>query len=140
MILLVFGIYRKGDSYGEHRHCSGTEARDRGLERARRRRRSRRPDAAARRVAGNGWRNGLAAVPIGHSRSGRGEPHRDRRSHERSRWHRPAQPPRMFTARATTNPTVTSAATPWMPMRILAVGVRGIVSVGLNAVELVSDV
>ncbi len=47
---------------------------------------------------------------------------------------------RMFTARATTSPTVSRAATDWMPMTILAVWVSGIVSVGLNAVALVSEV
>jgi hypothetical protein len=30
-------------------------------------------------------------------------------------------------------PTVTSAAVPWIPIRIFIRGVRGIVSVGLNA-------
>jgi hypothetical protein len=48
--------------------------------------------------------------------------------------------PRMFTARATTSPTVTSAATPCTAMTIFAVCVSGMVSVGLNAVAFVSEV
>jgi hypothetical protein len=45
----------------------------------------------------------------------------------------------MFTARATTRPTVTSATSDWAPMSHFADGVSGIVSVGLNAVAFVSD-
>jgi hypothetical protein len=51
-----------------------------------------------------------------------------------------AAQPRMFTARATTNPTVSRAATDWMPITTFAVCVSGIVSVGLNAVAFVNDV
>ncbi len=40
----------------------------------------------------------------------------------------------MFTARATTSPTVTSAATDWTAITSFAIWVSGIVSVGLNAV------
>ena len=46
----------------------------------------------------------------------------------------------MLTARATTSPTVTSAVSDWALISHLADGVRGIVSVGLNAVALVNDV
>ncbi len=46
----------------------------------------------------------------------------------------------MLTARATTRPMVTSAAADWTSISIFAVGVRGIVSVGLKAVALVNDV
>ena len=46
----------------------------------------------------------------------------------------------MFTARATTSPTVTIAETPCTPMTIYAVWVSGMVSVGLKAVALVSEV
>jgi hypothetical protein len=46
---------------------------------------------------------------------------------------------RMFTARETTRPIVTSETTDWTPMMPLAVGESGIVSVGENAVALVSD-
>jgi len=45
----------------------------------------------------------------------------------------------MFTARETTKPIVTSEASDWMPITLLAIGVSGIVSVGENAVALVSD-
>jgi hypothetical protein len=45
----------------------------------------------------------------------------------------------MFTARATMMPTVTSDATPWMPMRSFTRGLSGMVSVGLNADWLVSE-
>ena len=47
---------------------------------------------------------------------------------------------RMLTARATTIPTVASAMTDCMAMSALAIGVSGIVSVGLKAVALVSEV
>jgi hypothetical protein len=46
---------------------------------------------------------------------------------------------RMFTARATTNPTVTSDASDCALISHFAVGVSGIVSVGLNAVAFVSE-
>jgi hypothetical protein len=45
----------------------------------------------------------------------------------------------VLTARATTRPSVSSEASDCTPMRLLAVAVRGIVSVGLNGVALVSD-
>ena len=48
-------------------------------------------------------------------------------------------PPRAPTARAMTSSEVIRAAVAWMPMRILARLVRGMVSVGLNALELVVD-
>ena len=47
---------------------------------------------------------------------------------------------RMFTALATTRPIVTSAVSDWAAISDLAIGVNGIVSVGLNAVALVNDV
>src|SRR4051794_4558273 len=47
--------------------------------------------------------------------------------------------PRRFTARATMTPVVTSAATPCTPIRALTRAVSGMVSVGLNAVWLVSE-
>jgi hypothetical protein len=50
-----------------------------------------------------------------------------------------AQPVRMFTARATTSPTVTSEVRAWALISHLAMGVSGIVSVGLNAVALVKE-
>ena len=46
---------------------------------------------------------------------------------------------RMFTARATTSPIVTSDTIACAPISAFAVCVSGIVSVGLNAVALVSD-
>jgi len=46
---------------------------------------------------------------------------------------------RMFTARETTRPIVTSDTSDWAPMMLFAVGVSGNASVGLNAVALVSD-
>ena len=46
---------------------------------------------------------------------------------------------RMFTARATTSPIVTSDTIACAPIRAFAFWVSGIVSVGLNAVALVSD-
>ena len=48
-------------------------------------------------------------------------------------------PPRAPTARAMTSSEVMSAAVAWMPMSILARLVRGMVSVGLNALEFVVD-
>ncbi len=45
----------------------------------------------------------------------------------------------MFTARETISPIVTSETTDCRPMIVLAIGVSGIVSVGENAVALVSD-
>ena len=45
----------------------------------------------------------------------------------------------MLTARETINPIVISETTDWMPITDLAIGVSGIVSVGENAVLLVSD-
>ena len=50
----------------------------------------------------------------------------------------PAQP-RMLTARATTRPTVTSAVSDWAAISHFAIGVSGIVSVGLKAVALVNE-
>ena len=47
--------------------------------------------------------------------------------------------PRMFTARETIRPIVTSETSDWMPITPLAMPVSGIVSVGENAVALVSD-
>ena len=46
---------------------------------------------------------------------------------------------RMFTARAITNPTVTSDTADWVSMVILAHRVKGSVSVGLNAVAFVNE-
>ncbi len=46
---------------------------------------------------------------------------------------------RMFTARATIRPIVTSDTSDWIPMMLLAVGESGMVSVGLNAKALVSE-
>jgi hypothetical protein len=46
----------------------------------------------------------------------------------------------MFTARAMTSPTVSRAEVDCRPMTIFAVWVSGMVSVGLNAVALVSEV
>jgi hypothetical protein len=46
---------------------------------------------------------------------------------------------RMFTARAATNATVSSEASDWTSMSILAHCVRGMVSVGLKAVEFVAE-
>ena len=46
---------------------------------------------------------------------------------------------RMFTARETISPIVTSETSDWTPMIVLAIGVSGIVSVGEKAVALVSD-
>jgi hypothetical protein len=46
----------------------------------------------------------------------------------------------MLTARATTIPIVTSEAPDWTAISIFAIGLSGIVSVGLNAVALVKDV
>jgi len=46
---------------------------------------------------------------------------------------------RMFTARETTSPIVTSETIDCTPMMLLAIGVSGIVSVGENAVAFVSD-
>ncbi len=48
--------------------------------------------------------------------------------------------PRMLTARATTRPIVTSAVSAWRLISHLAVGLSGMVSVGLKAVALVNDV
>ena len=45
----------------------------------------------------------------------------------------------MFTARETISPIVTSETSDWTPMMVLAIGVSGIVSVGENAVALVSE-
>ena len=45
----------------------------------------------------------------------------------------------MFTARATMMPTVISDATAWTPISSLTRAVSGMVSVGLNAVWLVSE-
>jgi hypothetical protein len=52
---------------------------------------------------------------------------------------RPCRPYRMLTARETIRPIVSSETTDWTPMITLAIGVSGIVSVGENAVLLVSD-
>jgi hypothetical protein len=46
---------------------------------------------------------------------------------------------RMLTARETINPIVISDTTDWTPITDFAIGVSGIVSVGENAVLLVSD-
>jgi hypothetical protein len=46
----------------------------------------------------------------------------------------------MFTAREMTTATVTRDAMAWRDMSSLAQAVRGMVSVGLNAVALVNDV
>ncbi len=46
---------------------------------------------------------------------------------------------RMFTARETTRPIVTSETSAWMPIVHFAIEVSGIVSVGENAIALVSD-
>jgi hypothetical protein len=46
---------------------------------------------------------------------------------------------RMFTARETIRPIVTSETSDWIPMMLLAIGDSGIVSVGLNARALVSE-
>ncbi len=46
---------------------------------------------------------------------------------------------RTLTARAATSPTVTREIKDWLSMRSLAQRVRGMVSVGENAVELVND-
>jgi hypothetical protein len=46
---------------------------------------------------------------------------------------------RMFTARETINPIVTSDTSAWMPIVLFAIVLSGIVSVGENAVALVSD-
>jgi hypothetical protein len=46
---------------------------------------------------------------------------------------------RMFTARATTRPIVTSEISDCMSISIFAIGLSGIVSVGLNALALVND-
>ena len=46
---------------------------------------------------------------------------------------------RMLTARATTSPTVTSEASDWPLISHLAMGVSGIVSVGLKAVAFVNE-
>ena len=48
-------------------------------------------------------------------------------------------PPRAPTARAMTSSEVISAAVAWMPIRILAREVSGMVSVGLKALEFVVD-
>ena len=53
--------------------------------------------------------------------------------------HPPPPPPRDPTARATTMSDVNSAAVASMPMRIFSREVNGIVSVGLNALELVNE-
>ncbi len=45
----------------------------------------------------------------------------------------------MFTARETINPSVTSETSDCTPMMDFAIGESGIVSVGENAVALVSD-
>ena len=45
----------------------------------------------------------------------------------------------MLTARETIRPIVTSETSDWMPMTLFAIGVSGIVSVGENAVALVSE-
>src|SRR6202035_1643630 len=50
-----------------------------------------------------------------------------------------ARPQRMLTARETTRPSVTSETSDWMPMIVLAIGVRGIVSGGEQAVAFGSD-
>jgi len=58
-----------------------------------------------------------------------------------ARWVRSARHQlRMLTARATTSPIVTSAVNDWPAIRALAIGVSGMVSVGLKAVALVKDV
>lgn len=58
-----------------------------------------------------------------------------------ARWVRSASHQlRMLTALATTSPIVTSAVNDWPAMRALAIGVSGMVSVGLKAVALVNDV
>ena len=45
----------------------------------------------------------------------------------------------MLTARETISPIVTSETIDWTPMMLLAIGVRGMVSVGENAVAFVSE-
>ena len=45
----------------------------------------------------------------------------------------------MLTARAATSPTVSSETSDWSPISSFPRGVRGIVSVGLKAVEVISD-
>jgi len=45
----------------------------------------------------------------------------------------------MLTARDTIRPIVTTETSDWMPMKLFAVGVRGIVSVGEKAVAFVSE-
>src|SRR5947209_8764746 len=52
----------------------------------------------------------------------------------------PASQLKMFTARASTSATVSSAAPDCTVIRTFAIGVSGIVSVGLNAVAFVNDV
>ena len=64
---------------------------------------------------------------------------RTRQRRYRMRGNRTPHHPRMFTARATTNPTVIRATSDWPAISDLAMGVSGIVSVGLNAVALVND-
>ena len=49
-------------------------------------------------------------------------------------------PMRALDARATINPIVISAAPAWTAINHLAAAVKGIVSVGLNAVAFVNDV
>ena len=51
----------------------------------------------------------------------------------------PAQPPSDPTAFATSSREISRAAVACMPISTLALLVRGIVSVGLNALELVTD-
>ena len=45
----------------------------------------------------------------------------------------------MLTARETISPIVTSETSDWMPMKIFAIGVSGIVSVGEKAMALVRE-
>ena len=61
------------------------------------------------------------------------------RSGALSRLGRDRQPPSEPTARAITSSDVSRAAVAWMPINILARVESGIVSVGLNALELVSE-
>lgn len=66
---------------------------------------------------------------------------RETAGHGRRPWNRrtPVGQPMTPTARATTSREVSSAAVAWVPISSLARLVNGIVSVGLNALELVSD-
>ena len=69
---------------------------------------------------------------------------RDREScsrHRRSHIRRSLRPqPRTLTARATTRRIVIRAISDWVAIRSFAMALKGIVSVGLNAVAFVYDV